>query len=301
MTKRLAFMLALALGACAGSGTGRVEYAAAVTVRSPELVALEDSPDVYVLADADEPVFYTDNNYWLYRNNRWYRSHSYDRDWVYVSTPSPRIRQIHQPTAYARYQTRRHEARNTPAQQQPQPWRDDQERSDVRQAPLQPTEPQQAPQPYPPPPQQQSPVDDHRGDHRDDRRDDHRIEVNPPVSPSSPAPRDQVRNDLRVPDDGSYERAPGAPAPARDGIKENDRRGDGRPAPGAVKDDVPQPPPGQIRKDDTSTHPGLPPGQIKKQDREDEKADKAERRDEKKDEKAKAKDAKSEKDKKRDY
>ncbi|HET9485670.1 MAG TPA: hypothetical protein VFO79_17030, partial [Xanthomonadales bacterium] len=130
MTKRLAFMLAVALGACAGSGSGRVEYAAAVTVRSPQLVAIEHEPDVYVLADADEPVFYTDNYYWLYRSGRWYRSHSYDRDWIYVSAPAPRLRSIRQPTAYVRYRTRSQEARNLPPAERDM-WRDDRDRTDV--------------------------------------------------------------------------------------------------------------------------------------------------------------------------
>jgi hypothetical protein len=153
MTKRLAFMLAasLGLGACAGSGTARVEYAS-VTVRSPELVTIDD--DVYVLADADEPVFYADDSYWLYRDDRWYRSRSYDRDWVYVSSPSPRVRRINEPTAYVRYRSRNQEARNTP-RPAPAPvrerWRDDLR----EQQPLQPTQPQQPAQPYPRPPQQE--------------------------------------------------------------------------------------------------------------------------------------------------
>src|ERR687887_344448 len=114
MTRRLAFALALALGACGGSGSGYVAYSGSVTVRSPELVTVEDDPDVYVLADADEPVFYTDNYYWLYRNDHWYRSHTYDRDWVSVSAPAPRLRRIHTPTAYIRYRVRHQEARAMP-------------------------------------------------------------------------------------------------------------------------------------------------------------------------------------------
>src|SRR5687767_14852232 len=180
MTKRLAFMLAVALGACAGSGSGRVEYAAAVTVRSPELVTIE--PDVYVLADADEPVFYTDNYYWLYRSGRWYRSHSYDRDWIYVSSPSPRLRTIYQPTAYIRYRSRTHEARNVPTRPY-DPYHDDRPRQDVpntlpphQQPPLQPTTPPPA---YPRPPQQEPPVPTH----------DHHIDAREPRTPTSPAPR----------------------------------------------------------------------------------------------------------------
>ena len=39
---------------------------------SPELVAV--GPDVQVVADADEPLFYADSYYWLYRDNMWLRS-----------------------------------------------------------------------------------------------------------------------------------------------------------------------------------------------------------------------------------
>jgi hypothetical protein len=273
-------MLALALSACAWSGSGRVQYAAAVTVRSPELVTLEESPDVYVLADADEPVFYTDNYYWLYRDNGWYRSHSYDRDWESVRSPSPRLRNIHSPTAYVRYRSRHQEARNTPTPMpQREPWRDDQPRTDVpqnlpphAQPPLQPTEPQQAPTPNPMPPQQQPPINDHH------------IDANAPRSPSSPAPRDQVRrDDVRIPEDGSYERAPGAPAQVKDDMSQ-------------------QQPPGQVRRDEGSTK--VAPGQIKRDERNQEHAeDKAQKQEQRDENKASKQDEKDEnkKDKKRDY
>jgi hypothetical protein len=190
-----------------------------------------------------------------------------------VRSPSPRLRNIHSPTAYVRYRSRHQEARNTPTPMpQREPWRDDQPRTDVpqnlpphAQPPLQPTEPQQAPTPNPMPPQQQPPINDHH------------IDANAPRSPSSPAPRDQVRrDDVRIPEDGSYERAPGA----------------------QVKDDMPQQPPGQVRKDEGSTK--VAPGQIKRDERNQQRAeDKAQ----KQNEKATKQDEKDEtkKDKKRDY
>jgi hypothetical protein len=159
MTKKLAFMLAVALGGCAGSSSGRVEYAATVNVRSPELVTVDN--DVYVLADADEPVFYTDNSYWLYRSGTWYRSHRYDRGWVVVREPAPRLRRIDQPTAYVRYRARQQEARRVPPQVRREFDQDIAPRPDVpstvpphQQPPAQPTAPYQPPPAYPQPPKQ---------------------------------------------------------------------------------------------------------------------------------------------------
>ena len=202
MTKRLAFMLAASLGigglgACAGSATGTAYGGggyAAVTVRSPELVTVED--DLYVLADADEPVFYTDDYYWLYRDNRWYRSRSYDRDWVYVSSPSQRVRRIHEPTAYVRYRSRHQEARTRPAPAR-DPWREEYDRQDAprnlpprEQQPLQPTQPQQPAQPYPRPPQQE-PVRDHGAPV--DRRIDTPIQRTPPRARPTTPPGQDIR------------------------------------------------------------------------------------------------------------
>ncbi|HEU0033202.1 MAG TPA: hypothetical protein VFQ53_21365 [Kofleriaceae bacterium] len=104
MTKTLAFMLSAALAACAGATD--VRYGGGVVVRSPDLVTIE--PDVYVVADADEPIFYTDNYYWLYRDGGWYRSNTYRGGWVrYYDTPY-RLRRIDQPYAYVRYRDRGH-------------------------------------------------------------------------------------------------------------------------------------------------------------------------------------------------
>src|SRR5439155_23656719 len=66
------FVVAASLGGC---GAGEVEYGGEVHVTSPELVTV--SPDVQVVADADEPLFYSDGAYWLYRDNNWYRSDNY--------------------------------------------------------------------------------------------------------------------------------------------------------------------------------------------------------------------------------
>lgn len=98
------FVVAASLAGCAP--TGDVEYAGEVHVTSPELVTI--SPGVQVVADADEPLFYSDGNYWLYRDNSWYRSDSYRGGFarVEVTYLPQRIRVIERPQAYVQY--RRH-------------------------------------------------------------------------------------------------------------------------------------------------------------------------------------------------
>ncbi|MGZ5968848.1 MAG: hypothetical protein ACXWP4_14345, partial [Polyangiales bacterium] len=59
----------------------------------PTLVLVE--PDVWVIRDADEPVYYVDNYYWRYNYGAsvWYRSPSYAGGWAYVDRHAvpPRI------------------------------------------------------------------------------------------------------------------------------------------------------------------------------------------------------------------
>ena len=85
----------LAVG-CAGGGYGTVT----ATTYSPDLVYV--SPGVSVIADYNEPVFYSDNYYWRYDNNGWYRSSYYDRGWTYARPPVA-VMQIQSPYAYRHY------------------------------------------------------------------------------------------------------------------------------------------------------------------------------------------------------
>ncbi len=89
---------------CAGSA----QYSATATVETPRLILIE--PDVQVVADYDQPVFYSENYYWRYDNGVWYRSNSHLRGWVRFEAVPARIRRIDRPTAYIRY---RGEARGT--------------------------------------------------------------------------------------------------------------------------------------------------------------------------------------------
>jgi hypothetical protein len=109
----LAFAVATSLAGC--MGTGEVEYAGAVHVTSPELIVV--SPGVQVVADADEPLFYSDGYYWLYRGGYWLRSDSYRGGFarVDVTYVPQRIRTIQQPQVYAQY--RRHHGHDQQARQ----------------------------------------------------------------------------------------------------------------------------------------------------------------------------------------
>jgi hypothetical protein len=90
-----AMAIAVALGGCtatvAGGGYG------------PDLV--EVSPGVQVIADYDEPIFYSDGYYWRYGGNAWYRSSYYTGGWAYA-TPPPAIVRIDRPYTYAHYRPR---------------------------------------------------------------------------------------------------------------------------------------------------------------------------------------------------
>ena len=97
-------LVLLLLAGCAGEGY----YTGSATVRGPELVSV--SPGVEVIADYDEPVFYTDNYYWRYNNGNWYRSNYYNSGWVYASPPRALVR-IDRPYAYRHYRPHGYVAR----------------------------------------------------------------------------------------------------------------------------------------------------------------------------------------------
>lgn len=88
----------LLIAGCAGSGS----YHGSATVygSSPDLVYV--SPGVQVIADYDEPIFYTDGYYWRYYNDTWYRSNYYNRGWSYSPAPRALLR-IDRPRSYVRY------------------------------------------------------------------------------------------------------------------------------------------------------------------------------------------------------
>lgn len=113
-------LLTVALAAAALGGcytTGEVGYRATYTtpsadvyVSTPDLVTV--SPGVQVVADYDEPVFYTDGFYWRFYNNGWYRSNNYAAGWYFVDRPPVAVLRIDRPYAYAHYRPQGYVVRN---------------------------------------------------------------------------------------------------------------------------------------------------------------------------------------------
>ncbi len=134
--------------ACAGTAT----YSATGTVYTPDLVVVE--PGVQVIADYDEPVFYSDNYYWRNDGGRWYRSSYHNRGWVVYEAPQ-RVRAIHQPDRYRHYRP----AGYQPKSSRPAPYR-----------------PAASKQPYRPAPSNQPyvPTDHDKKDHKDHKDKDHK-------------------------------------------------------------------------------------------------------------------------------
>jgi len=66
----------------------------------PDLVYA--APGVQVIADYDEPIFYTDGFYWRFYGGTWYRSSYYYGGWVYARPPVA-VLSIDRPYAYVHY------------------------------------------------------------------------------------------------------------------------------------------------------------------------------------------------------
>lgn len=67
-------------------------------------------PGLWVVTDYDDPLFYSDGYYWLYRDGVWLRSATYGGSYVRVSArivPGP-VRRIDRPHRYVRYHPPRH-------------------------------------------------------------------------------------------------------------------------------------------------------------------------------------------------
>jgi hypothetical protein len=93
---RSILLVALA-GGCAGTG----QFTVTSEVAAPDLVVI--SPGVQVIADLDEPIFYSDNYYWRNQGGFWYRSTSHTRGWARVEVAPVEIRTIERPSAYVHY------------------------------------------------------------------------------------------------------------------------------------------------------------------------------------------------------
>lgn len=96
-----AFVVAVSLAGC--SSTPAPAYPGEVRVMSAKLITI--GPGVQVVADADEPLFYSQGNYWLYRDGYWFYSRSYKTGFARVefSAVPAQIRAIDQPELYVQY------------------------------------------------------------------------------------------------------------------------------------------------------------------------------------------------------
>jgi len=109
-----ALVFAMATGGCYASGD--VGYRATYSsgpVADVDLVSV--SPGVQVVADYDEPVFYTDGFYWRFYDGGWYRSNNYATGWYYYERPPVAVLRIDRPYAYAHYRPQGYVARSRPA------------------------------------------------------------------------------------------------------------------------------------------------------------------------------------------
>ena len=113
------FAMAASLAGCTSSGD--VAYSGQVRVTSPELIEID--PGVMVVADAEEPLFFSEGNYWLYRDGYWLRSDNYRSGFVRVdlSFVPQRVRTIERPQTYVQY--RRHHSRDYSARALERPVR----------------------------------------------------------------------------------------------------------------------------------------------------------------------------------
>jgi hypothetical protein len=108
-------MLFAAIIAVVGSacyGDARVGARATVVASTPDLVYV--GPDVYVVADYAEPVFYASNYYWLYYGGVWYRSRSYTGGWQLSYDVPVAVRSIDRPASYVHMRGHANLARREP-------------------------------------------------------------------------------------------------------------------------------------------------------------------------------------------
>ena len=101
--------IALAIAAGALSSTGCIARVhAGATVSAPEPSLAYVGPEVWVVEEYDEPVFYSSGGYWLYRNGYWYSSNVHYGGWARVSTGAVPVyvRGVDRPRRYVHYRAR---------------------------------------------------------------------------------------------------------------------------------------------------------------------------------------------------
>jgi hypothetical protein len=205
------WLAAAALAGCAG---GEATYSGEVTVTSPELVAIQ--PGVEVVADADEPLFYSDGYYFLYRDGMWLRSDSYRGGFarIDVQMVPDQLRRLPEPRHYAHFR-RTDEGRayaqrsRQPQRQQPRPGDTDRYTPDQRPGEAVPRATAPAPQPPEPAhPAQPNPMPEHQQQAPDQARPQGAETGNTPQTggEARPGDRSQIRNDRTQDQDQKQDR-----------------------------------------------------------------------------------------------
>ena len=95
--------VSFSVGACIASGQmhSSAEVQSSAQVSAPDLVYI--NPDIQVIADYDEPIFYDRSYYWRNDGDGWSRSTTYTGGWVRVETAPVAIQHIDHPRAYVHY------------------------------------------------------------------------------------------------------------------------------------------------------------------------------------------------------
>jgi hypothetical protein len=191
MIKILAVMLSASLAACAGQA--EVRFSGGST--EPDLIALDTDPRVMVVANADEPIFYTDHAYWLYRDHHWYRSNTPRTGWARIEVPPVQVRRIDRPTTYVHFRRDTTAPRTTYNEPRPTgalPRSIQRDRPERRAQPLpgpaREPNPQGPPHPYPDPlpPHQVPPAGTGQHD-----GPDHQLPPDPDRAPTTPGMQDR--------------------------------------------------------------------------------------------------------------
>lgn len=95
-----AYVLALSISMGAATFMAGCRATVSSPGYNPDLVYV--SPGVQVIADYDEPIFYSDRYYWRLYGGSWYRSPYYTGGWV-AAVPPPAVMRIDRPHAYVHY------------------------------------------------------------------------------------------------------------------------------------------------------------------------------------------------------
>lgn len=101
MQPRIACFAGLLISLAACAVQPEVHYSGDAS--RPQLATLDTNPEVRVVVNADEPVFFTASTFWLYRDNTWWQSSSYRSGWSRANLPPESVTRIAQPSLYVHY------------------------------------------------------------------------------------------------------------------------------------------------------------------------------------------------------